>query len=226
MMEISEIYNILLEKFGKQGWWPILTRGYSEDNSIRELSEEERFEISLGAILTQNMAWKNVEKTLKKLRDNNFLDKDKLRDIDIKKLAEIIKSSGYNNQKAKKIKEFIKFLDSGEEINRENLLNVWGIGKETADSILLYAYREPIFVVDAYTKRIMDRIGYKENGYEELQNLFMNSISMDDKLFSEFHALFVEFGKNICKKEPLCEKCPLNSECDYLRNNSLAASDK
>ncbi|MEK6861197.1 MAG: endonuclease [Nanoarchaeota archaeon] len=219
-------YKKLCNHFGPRGWWPTLERGYSEDNKTRILTDAERFEISIGAILTQSTSWKNVEKALKNLKQKNLLDKDKLREIDINRLAEIIKPSGYNNQKTKKIKEFIKFLDSKKEINRENLLKVWGIGKETADSILLYAYRQPIFVIDTYTRRIMNRIGFKENNYDELQELFMKNLPKDDKIYNEFHALLVELGKNICKKEPLCEKCPLNKECDYFKNKSLAESDK
>ncbi len=219
-------YKKLCNHFGPRGWWPTLERGYSEDNKTRILTDAERFEISIGAILTQSTSWKNVEKALKNLKQKNLLDKDKLREIDINRLAEIIKPSGYNNQKTKKIKEFIKFLDSKKEINRENLLKVWGIGKETADSILLYAYRQPIFVIDTYTRRIMNRLGYKEEDYDKLQDLFMTSLPKDDKLFNEFHALLVELGKNICKKEPLCERCPLNSECNYFKNKSFTASDK
>ncbi len=219
-------YKKLCNHFGPQGWWPTLEKGYDKTNTIRDLTDSERFEISIGAVLTQNTSWKNVEKALNNLKEDNLLDKDNLRDIDVKRLAEIIKSSGYNNQKARKIKEFIKFLDSGKEINRNNLLEVWGIGKETADSILLYAYREPVFVIDAYTKRIINRIGFKEDDYDELQKLFMDNLSRDDKLFNEFHALLVELGKNVCKKEPLCEKCPLKESCNYFKNISLATSVK
>ncbi len=179
------LYNKLLKKYGKQNWWPCVTNN-------------KRFEICLGAILTQNISWKNVEKVIKILNEKNLVNKDKLRKISLKKLASLIKSSGYHNQKAKKIKEFIKFLDSGKKITRENLLNVWGIGKETADSMLLYAYNRPYFVIDNYTKRLLSKSNYcKEDiSYDELQNLITNKIPKDVKLYKEFHALIVENAKN------------------------------
>jgi endonuclease-3 related protein len=102
---------------------------------------------------------------------------------------------------------------------RKQLLSINGIGPETADSIILYAAKKPIFVVDAYTKRIMSRIGYKEKTYDELQRLFMQNLPNSEKLFNEYHALLVELGKNICKKLPLCEKCPISKHCDYVKNH-------
>ena len=167
----------------------------------------------MGAILTQNTSWKNVEKAILNLKKNNLLNKEKLEKINIKKLANLIKSSGYHNQKAKKIKEFIKFLNSKKKITRENLLTVWGIGPETADSILLYAYNKPYFVIDAYTKRIMNKLGYKENTYEKLQELFHKNLPRNYKLYNEFHALFVRLAKENCKTNPLCNNCPLNKNC-------------
>ncbi|MEK6861755.1 MAG: hypothetical protein AABY07_07330 [Nanoarchaeota archaeon] len=218
MNKIQDIYSILLKEFKPQGWWPIRSTYFPEEYS-RALSEEEILEICLGAILTQNTSWKNVEKALENLNKNNLIDLERLNKIDIKELAGIIKSSGYNNQKARKIKEFVKFLKSGKEVNRENLLQIWGIGPETADSILLYAYKKPFFVIDAYTKRIINRIGFKENKYEDMQDLFVNNLQEDYKLFNEYHALLVKLGKDICKKKPLCEKCPLNKRCTF--NNKV-----
>ncbi len=204
MLDIKEIYSSLLNHFGKQNWWPTI-------------SNNKAFEISIGAILTQNTSWKNVEKAIKNLKDNNLLSKDAIKKIKVERLAKLIKSSGYHNQKAKKLKEFVKFLESSKEINRENLLSIWGIGKETADSILLYAYNKPIFVIDSYTKRVFSRLGlcYKDIGYEELQNLFHKNLLKDYKLFNEYHALIVRLAKDICKTKPLCHKCPLNSICSY-----------
>lgn len=204
MDKINNIYNILFKEYSQRNWWPTKT-------------SNKRFEISIGAILTQNTNWKNVEKAINNLIENKLLSKESISKIETKKLAKIIKSSGYHNQKAKKLKEFIKFLDSKKEINRNNLLNVWGIGKETADSILLYAYNKKIFVIDAYTKRIFNRIGFNEQDYDELQNLFMNNLKKDVDLYKEYHALLVEHGKNICKTKPLCNKCCLNKICNYPR---------
>ncbi len=176
--------------------------------------------ITKGDILTQNTSWKNVEKALENLRKNNAISRAKLQVLGAEKIAELIKSSGYHNQKARKIKEYLKFDG---EITRKSLLQIWGIGPETADSILLYACKQPIFVIDAYTKRIMSRIGYLFKSYEDLQQMFTQSIDSDYKVFNEYHALLVELGKNICKKEPLCSRCPLKERCSYARNKSDAA---
>lgn len=218
-MEIKEIYTRLLEEFDHQGWWPINNKYFPKDYSHSN-SEKKVLEICIGAILTQNTNWKNVEKALSELNKNNLINLENLKKIDVKKLAEIIKSSGYNNQKARKLKEFVKFLESKKEINRESLLEIWGIGPETADSILLYAYKKPVFVIDAYTKKIMNRIGFKESSYEELQNLFMKNLPKDNNLFNEFHALLVKLGKDLCKKEPICDKCPLNKNCKFSKISS------
>ena len=216
MDNVLEIYRILLKEFKEQGWWPVNDKYHS--GYLKPEIKKEVLEICLGAILTQNTSWKNVEKALDELRKNNLIDLSNLRKIDIKKLAEIIKISGYNNQKARKIKEFVKFLDSEKEITRENLLNIWGVGPETADSILLYAYKKPIFVIDAYTKRIFNRLGFKEKSYYELQELFMKNLDKDFKIFNEYHALLVKLGKDYCKKKPLCQNCPLNKICEFKFN--------
>jgi endonuclease-3 related protein len=216
MTSLQKIYNLLCKKFGPQNWWPILD---STGKSIYILNapknKEERLEIILGAILTQNTSWKNVEKALLNLKRNNLLTKDKLKKINIKRLAKLIKSSGYHNQKAKKIKEFVKFLNSNKKITRDNLLKIWGIGPETADSILLYAHNKPYFVIDAYTKRIMNRLGYKEKTYKEFQELFHKSLPKNYKIYNEFHSLLVKLAKEHCKKKPNCNNCPINQYCNY-----------
>ena len=217
MDKILKIYAVLLEKYGPQGWWPILD---SESNSVydknfptRRRDEKEKFEIYIGAILTQNTSWQNVEKALHNLKSSNFLSMEEIKTIDNRKLARLIKPSEYYNKKAKKIKEIIKFLKSGKEANRENLLSVWGVGPETADSILLYAYNQPIFVIDAYTKRIMNRLGFEEQTYDELQGLFMKNLPKDVQVYNEYHALLVRLGKECCKKNPDCEECPILKNC-------------
>ena len=229
---IYNIYLKLLNSFHKQGWWPV-----TPENSInpiyhykKPLSEKQRLEICFGAILTQNTNWKNVEKAIVELNKNNLIDVKKINEIDVKKLALLIKSSGYHNQKAKKLKNFCEFLfknydgklnllfKNNVNVLRKQLLSVNGIGPETADSIILYAAKKPIFVIDAYTKRIMNRVGCKENTYDQLQKLFMKSLPNSEKLFNEYHALLVELGKNICKKNPICEKCPINMHCNYYKN--------
>ena len=207
MNKINQIYNILFKEYGPMNWWPTKT-------------SNKKFEVSIGAILTQNTNWKNVEKAINNLIENNLLSQESMIKIETKKLAKIIKSSGYHNQKAKKLKEFVKFLNSKKEVSRNNLLNIWGIGKETADSILLYAHNNPIFVIDAYTKRIFSRIGFDENDYNELQSLFTNNLKQDINLYKEYHALLVEHGKNICKTKPLCNRCCLNKICSYPKTIS------
>ncbi len=229
MTNILNIYNKLLEHFGAQNWWPV-----TNENSVKptykkrdRLTERQKLEICVGAILTQNTAWKNVEVAIENLNKENLIDIRKIKKIDKKKLARLIKSSGYYNQKAVKLKIFAKYLAENYKGNlkeffkkdteklRDELLSIKGIGPETADSIILYAAEKPIFVIDAYTKRIFKRLGYKEETYEELQNLFMENLEKDAKLFNEYHALLVELGKNICKTEPLCDKCPLKDLCKY-----------
>jgi len=212
MKEISSIYNKLLNEYGYQGWWPVDLKYNPKDYSFPQNKRQE-FEICVGAILTQSTNWKNVEKALESLKENKSLSPEVIISLPIKKLAELIKSSGYHNQKARKLKEFVKYFQNKK--TKEDLLNIWGIGKETADSILLYAYKKPYFVVDAYTKRIMNRIGFREKNYDDLQNLFMKNLKEDYKLFNEFHALLVEHGKKTCKKKPLCDKCCLNKICNY-----------
>ena len=214
MVPVASIYKKLLEEYGYQGWWPVDSKYHQKDYSFPKNKEQE-FEICIGAILTQSTSWKNVEKALENLKKNKSLSPEIINSMPFDKLTEIIKSSGYHKQKARKLKEFIRFYLKNNGKTMENLLEVWGIGKETADSILLYAYKKPCFVIDAYTKRIMNRIGFKEKSYDEIQDLFMKNLEKDHKLFNEFHALFVEHGKKTCKKKPLCNECCLNKICSY-----------
>ena len=226
---LNKIYSKLYSHFGPQFWWPVTKEGDITPKYHKniQLTEKQKLEICFGAILAQNTNWKNVEKAIIELNKNNLIDVNKIIKIHDKKLAKIIKSSGYHNQKAKKLKNFCYFLlknyngnlkklfDNDIKILRKELISVNGIGPETADSIILYAAKKPIFVVDAYTKRAINRIGFKESEYHEIQDLFMQNLPNSEKLFNECHALIVELGKSICKKIPLCEKCPINSDCDF-----------
>lgn len=199
---------MLYAKFGPRHWWP----------------GDTKIEIIIGAILTQNTAWTNVEKAIRNIKREKALSVNKLSNISEKKLARLIRPSGYYNIKTNRIKNFLRFLNMcyNGSINkmfrsdlyklREKLLSVKGIGQETADSILLYAGNKPVFVVDAYTKRILSRHGFinEEATYKEAQSLFMNNLKKDERLFNEFHALIVELGKSVCKsKKPLCNMCPI-----------------
>lgn len=231
------IYNKLYSHFGPQNWWPVTKDNESMPKyhkNIR-LGEKQQIEICFGAILTQNTNWKNVEKAIIQLNKNRLIDIKRILKIKSEKLAEIIKSSGYHNQKAKKLKNFCHYINKNyntklkEFFNkditelRNELLLINGIGPETADSIILYAAKKPIFVIDAYTKRITKRLGFKEEAYDKLQNLFMDFLENDEKIFNEYHALLVELGKNICKKKPLCDECPINRICNYY--NTIYSGD-
>lgn len=205
---LLRIYDLLYKRFGPRGWWPADTR----------------LEIIVGAMLTQNTAWVNVEKAIVNLKKAKALDLKQLSRIPEKRLAGLIRPAGYYNIKAGRIKNFLKFLDSAHKnslekmfkgdtrILRKELLSIKGIGPETADSILLYAGKKPVFVVDAYTRRIFSRHRYinEDADYDQLQRLFSRNLAPNVRLFNEFHALIVELGKNICKsKKPLCNKCPI-----------------
>ncbi len=205
--QLNEIYQLLFEHFGPQHWWP----------------GETRFEIITGAILTQNTNWANVEKAIKNLKSADLLVPEKLYRIDLSRLAELIRPAGYYNIKAKRLKNFTNWLFEnygGELANLENvdtgrlraeLLSIKGVGRETADSILLYALDRPVFVVDAYTARIAFRHGLIEPqaDYEQLRELFQSNLHQDSKLFNEYHALLVRLGKEFCRPKAKCPDCPL-----------------
>ena len=228
MNNLNFIYTKLYSHFGSQKWWPVTEKGkIHPEYSDGPKNGKQQLEVIFGAILAQNTTWKNAEKAIIELNRNNLIDAKKILNISNEKLSKIIRSSGYHNQKTKKLKNFCNFLLGNYDgslnalfkVNikrlRQELLSVNGIGPETADSIILYAAKKPIFVIDAYAKRIMNRVGFKEASYDELQQLFMKSLPNSEKLFNEYHALLVELGKNICKKQPLCNKCPINKCCNY-----------
>ncbi len=210
--EIQQICGRLLKHYGKQGWWP-----------VRRSFEPEWFEVCIGAVLTQNTSWQNVEKALDGLVRENIITPSDIVKADSEKLKKAIKPSGFYNQKAERLKILSGLiLDSGidsfqQKIARERLLSAKGIGKETADSILLYACDRPFFVIDAYTRRIFSRIGIVEekSEYEDIRTLFENSLEKNVDLYKEYHALIVGHAKQVCRKEPLCEKCCLLEICNY-----------
>jgi endonuclease-3 related protein len=210
--DLLSIHDILLERFGPQSWWP----------------GDTPFEVVIGAILTQSTSWTNVEKAIGNLKDKKLLSPEGIHKIDAGELALHIKSAGYYNAKARKLKEFMEHLytnhsgkldrlfESDAKALRVELLSIWGIGPETADSIVLYAAEKPEFVVDAYTKRIFSRLGYvKEDiSYEGLKEFSEKNLPRDVKIYNEFHALLVRLGKEHCKKsKPVCTECPLTKEC-------------
>jgi len=207
---INLIYRRLRSFFGIQRWWPADTP----------------FEVMIGAILTQNTNWLNVEKAINNLKKRKLLKPHALYRLPHKRLACLIRPAGYYNIKAKRLKNFLKFFmnNYGADAKkmsgidtlylRQQLLSVNGVGPETADSILLYALDKPVFVVDAYTRRILLRhhlIG-EDAGYDKIQNLFMKNLKPAVRLFNEYHALLVKLGKEFClKNKPRCDLCPLKS---------------
>jgi endonuclease III related protein len=223
---IVEIYKKLLEAYGYQGWFPLLeiegsnptktgsVNGYHPKDYSYPRTDLQRFEICVGLILTQNTSWLNVEKALLNLNSLRLIEPKAMLECADDVLKDLIKPAGYFNQKCKKLKEFCAFfLNLKSDVERGALLNIWGVGPETADSILLYAYHKPVFVIDAYTKRIFSRLGFEFNGYDDLQAKFHSSLEMDHKLFNEFHALIVEHAKRSCMVKPKCSECVLNKVC-------------
>jgi len=206
---LLEIYQTLYRAYGPRHWWP----------------GETPFEVAVGAILTQNTSWKNVEKAIQELKNRAVLNAEGIHQLEKSQLAPLIRSSGYYRIKTMRLKNFVNFLfenyngsikrmgKEGLETLRKKLLGVNGIGPETADSILLYGLNKPIFVVDAYTKRILSRHEMIPNNasYEEIQRVFMDHLPLDEKLFNEYHALIIHLGKTLCKKVPRCDICLLKA---------------
>jgi len=212
---LLRVYKALLVEYGPQGWWPVGGRYFPpRPKTGRELAAR-RFEIILGALLTQNTAWANADRALGNLREAGLLDPEAILGADAGELCGLVHPSGYYNQKSARIKLasgfFLPFLKTGLPPSRELLLQVKGVGPETADSILLYAYGEPFFVVDAYTRRLLLRRGLPgvKASYHEIQALFHEALPRDEKLFNEYHALIVRHAKERCAKVPLCAGCAL-----------------
>lgn len=231
---LTEIYERLYTRYGPQHWWPA----------------DEPFEVIVGAILTQSAAWTNVEKAINNLKKADALTPKALRELPEPELAKLIFPSGYYNVKARKLKALAgwlgeKFNDSLDELFtldtndlRSQLLGVYGIGEETADSIILYAGNKPVFVIDAYTRRIIDRLGLapSPNAYSDYQNLFMAALPPDTvaatattanaaataSLYNEYHALLVRLAKETCRKKPICTACCLNKALKKTRKSTFS----
>ena len=208
---LRRVYHRLRRHFGHAGWWPAGTP----------------FEVCLGAILTQSTSWTNVEKALDALRRRGRLSYEGLRSLPPSRIAPLVRSSGYFNVKARRLKAFLVFLGAeyggqveamaGEDPRalRAKLLAVDGVGRETADSIVLYAAGLPLFVVDAYTRRVFARLGLLrgDEPYDEIQDFFMTRLPTDAGLFNDFHAQIVRLGKDVCRPRPRCDDCPLHILC-------------
>ena len=205
------IYRLLRARFGPAGWWP----------------GESAFEVCLGAILTQNTAWSNVEKALSALRSRGLLTCERLSRVPPARLAFLLRPSGTYNVKARRVGAFLRFLETeyGGRVDameredagalRRKLLTVPGIGPETADVVALYAALKPLFVVDAYTRRILGRLGHLagDESYEDVQRFFMRRLPRDPALFNDYHAQLVRLGKEFCRVRPRCTGCPLEGVC-------------
>jgi endonuclease-3 related protein len=217
---LGTYYDTLFAAHGPQHWWPGRTA----------------FEIIVGAILTQNTSWGNVESAIRNLRRERLLTARAIEDVSFARLARLVRSSGYFRQKAKKLKCFVRFLRSeyGGSLARmfrtptaalrDKLLSVHGIGPETADSILLYAGKHAVFVVDAYTRRLLERhkLAAPSQSYEEIRQLFEGSVPGDAPLYNEFHALIVRTGKEYCRaRNPRCSECPLHPFLPHAIQASL-----
>jgi endonuclease-3 related protein len=214
LLTLEEIFKRLLNGFGPLHWWPA----------------ETPFEVCVGAILTQNTSWTNVEKAISALKQASIMTADNLRDCDPEYLAQLIRPSGYFNLKSRRLKDFTSWLFLNHQGSlerlftgdwrelRKDLLRVRGIGPETADSILLYAGNKPSFVVDAYTRRLFHRLGllHEAAGYDQSRDLFMNNLPEDVPLFNEYHALVVEQCKQYCRTRPVCAPCPLRDLCRFV----------
>jgi len=209
--KLNGFFQKLYSSFGRQYWWPA----------------DSPFEVMVGAILTQNTSWANAEKAILFLKKKKLLAPEKIFKMPLKKLALLIKSAGYYNIKARRLKNFLQFYFDNYNFNlekisqvdllslRRQLLTVNGIGQETADSILLYALNKPVFVVDSYTKRILSRHRVVKEGadYLEVQDIFMRNLKNKVRIFNEYHALLVKLGKDYClKKNPKCGECPLDGQ--------------
>lgn len=209
--DLRRLYRRLLRRFGPAGWWP----------------GDSPLEVCLGAILTQNTSWRNVERALGELRARGALSWEGLREMPLTRLARLLRPSGTYNVKARRVRAFLDFLGreyggraealAGEEASvlRHKLLAVEGIGPETADSIVLYAAGGAVFVVDAYTRRVFSRLGLLrgDEPYADVQAFFTSRLPADAALFNDYHAQIVRLAKDVCRARPRCEECPLRDRC-------------
>jgi endonuclease-3 related protein len=204
---LLDLYSRLYKAFGPRHWWP----------------GDSPFEVAIGAILTQNTAWRNVRKAIGNLKAAGLLSPDALYDLPVQDVAAVIRPAGYYNVKARRLKNFVEFLflENGGDLEclltealdtlRNKLLSIKGVGPETADSILLYAGNRPTFVVDTYTKRILFRhkLMPQEASYDEVRSFFMDCLAPDAAMFNEYHALLVHLGHTFCsRRKPKCTACP------------------
>lgn len=211
---LKELFEILLEHYGFQNWWPVDKEYHAQKGT------DAREEIVIGAVLAQNTSWKNVEKALQNFKTQGELSLEFVRRVDLQQLKEIIRPAGFFNQKANTLKSLAEVLnpvDKLTRLERKDLLKVKGIGPETADVILLYAGDRLTFVVDKYTKRLLHRLYGIDGSYHSVKTLFEENLPKDVNIYKEFHALLDEHAKRVCKKEPLCKACILKEACNFAK---------
>ncbi|RJR28722.1 MAG: hypothetical protein C4574_04410 [Candidatus Latescibacterota bacterium] len=225
------IYERLLGAYGPRGWWPVTPPGETAPRYTGgPRTPRQRFEVAAGAVLTQNTAWANASRAIERLNALGAMSPAAIRNMGEGALAEAIRPAGYYNQKAKRLKILAAFFLEGGTRSRAALLALHGVGPETADSILLYAWNIPVFVIDAYTRRMFGRLGLvpESADYDEAQAAFAGNLPRRAGLYREYHALIVEHGKRACKKVPVCKKCLLKTTCAlYLscgKRTSIARS--
>lgn len=205
--KLTALYDRLLDTYGTQRWWPA----------------ESSFEIVVGAVLTQNTSWKNVEKAITRLKATGNLELGRIAALTQDELAELIRSSGFFNVKAKRLKNLCGWLKSRGGLDaltkwdtgrlRQSLLSINGIGPETADDILLYAFQRPVFVIDAYTRRLLNKLGLAggQEDYETLRQMFEACLARDHRLYNEYHALIVRHAKEKCTNDDRCRHCAVEA---------------
>jgi endonuclease-3 related protein len=242
-MNIKEIYEMLMNNYGPQGWWPLLSHhgkgdnptmrgvstGYHKNDFSIPASDSDILEVMVGSILAQNTSWLRAEAAIVELNNHKYLSIEKIDEISVEELAEIIRTSGYYNQKAARLKLLVEFLkanpiDKLKKMSvpnlREILLTIKGVGNETADSMILYALQKPIMVIDAYTKRFFSRMGFCKITieYNDLQKKFHDQYEKEKGInkvhvYNEYHALIVQHCVHVCLKKPKCNECIFNSTC-------------
>ncbi|MEW6750295.1 MAG: endonuclease [Candidatus Latescibacterota bacterium] len=236
--ELQYFHRALLAAYGPQGWWPTTPAGQVRPRYRvgvrRPLVPREQWEIAVGAVLTQNTAWRNVEQALGNLASEGLVSPTAVAGTEPGALAALLRPSGYYNQKARRLHLLATHVVEGYGGRirallrrpaaplRQELLAVWGIGPETADSILLYAAGRPSFVIDTYTRRIMGRLGVvpADLSYQEMQSLFVASLPADPDLFGEYHALLVRHATTRCRSTPVCAGCVLRPRCAHGRDHT------
>ena len=237
ILDLKILYEKLFSHYGSQGWWPLLDlkpeinptqrgryTGYHPNDFNYPKNENQIFEVIIGTILAQNTSWVNAERALWNLAQKKLISEERLNCLSLDDLAQFIRSSGYFNQKAIKIQNMLRFLQEYPisslkkfEISelRSKLLAIKGVGPETADSIILYAFKKPVFVVDSYTKRLISRLGLIpiKTTYDHIQNLFHTQLEADYNVYNEYHAVIVQHCVHVCSSRPTCDSCFLNPFC-------------